>query len=480
MPQYKAPGVYVEEMGGGPPPIVKAPTHEAGFLGPAERGPIASRRVKSMAEYRRWFGDREGLMADAARLFFENGGQRLHVARMVPAPSAVAERLFGGVTVRAIGPGAWGNQLFAALRSDRPGGFRLQVAVWDGAPAGLQGFDPFDEPRGGPRPTLMEDFALSGAAGSWAEQVAGQSSLVTLAEGADPPVAGGGLLSGGLDGAGPLTAADFGAALAGLSDDDISLVYAPGVVAADVVDAIASHCEAARFRFAIFDSGPDLTQASLTALDPRTQIRDTAHGAYYAPWVRIAGARGPRLAPPGGAVAGIYARTDIERGVHKAPANEVVRGVTGLQFEANTATQEVLTPRGVNLIRRLEGRGTRLWGARTLSSDPERKYVNVQRLLFFLEHSIERGLGWAVFEPNAEPLWARVRDVVGLFLREQWRGGAFMGQTERETFFVRCDRTTMTAGDLLTGRLVCQIGVAVVKPAEFMILRIQVGAGPGA
>lgn len=479
MPQYNAPGVYVEEMRGGPPPIVGVPTHDAAFVGEAQRGPVAFVRVANLAEYRRWFGDGEGVLADATKLFFENGGQRLHVARMVPAPSAVAGRAFGGITVRAIGPGAWGNQVFAALRADRPGVARLQVAVWDGAPVDLPAFDPFAEPSRGPRPTLMEDIALAGVMGSWAAQVAGTSSLVTLTGGADPPVAGGGVLSGGLDGTHPPTAADFRTTLAGLGDD-IALVYAPGVVAADVVDAIASHCEAARFRFAIFDSGPDLTRASLTALDPRNQIRDTGHGAYYAPWVRVAGGHGPHLAPPGGAVAGLYARTDIERGVHKAPANEVVRGVTGLQIEANAPMQDLLNPRGVNLIRRFEGRGTRLWGARTLSSDPERKYVNVQRLLFFLEHSIERGLGWAAFEANAEPLWSRVRDALGLFLRDQWRGGALLGQTEREAFFVRCDRSTMTAEDRQFGRLVCLIGVAVVKPAEFTILRVGVVAGPGA
>ena len=169
---------------------------------------------------------------------------------------------------------------------------------------------------------------------------------------------------------------------------------------------------------------------------------------------------------------GIYARTDAERGVFKAPANEVVRGALDVGFAISENTQGVLNPRGVNAIRVLPAEGIRVWGARTLSSDGLWKYVSVRRLFIFLERSIYEGTQWVVFEPNDDKLWARVKDTIRLFLRSQWRSGALLGQTEDEAFFVTCDRTTMTQGDILNGRLICEIGIAPVRPAEFVVFRI--------
>ena len=176
--------------------------------------------------------------------------------------------------------------------------------------------------------------------------------------------------------------------------------------------------------------------------------------------------------PPAVDVLGVYARTDIERGVFKAPANEIVRGALDVCAEINDNTQGVLNPRGVNAIRQISGRGIRVWGARTLSSDGLWKYVPVRRLFIFLERSIYQGTQWVVFEPNDDRLWARVVDTIRLFLRGQWRRGALAGRTEQEAFFITCDRTTMSQDDILNGRLICQIGVAPVRPAEFVIFRI--------
>ena len=156
----------------------------------------------------------------------------------------------------------------------------------------------------------------------------------------------------------------------------------------------------------------------------------------------------------------------------KAPANEVLSGVVDLEYAVTAARQEALNAAGVNTIRKFPGRGIRVWGARTLSSDSEWKYVNVRRLFAFLERSIYEGTRWVVFEPNDERLWARVRDTIRLFLRAQWRAGALMGRTEDQAFFVACDRSTMTEDDLLSGRLICEIGVAPLRPAEFVIFRI--------
>jgi len=171
-------------------------------------------------------------------------------------------------------------------------------------------------------------------------------------------------------------------------------------------------------------------------------------------------------------VAGIYARTDNQRGVHKAPANEPVRGIVGLSLSTTRREEELLNPVGINGIRQFPGRGILVWGARTLATDPEFRYVNVRRLFIYLEESIRRGTEWAVFEQNGPPLWGRVVLAVSSFLYTLWCDGALMGTKPDEAFFVKCDRTTMTQDDLDAGRLICLIGVAPVKPAEFVIFRI--------
>ena len=176
--------------------------------------------------------------------------------------------------------------------------------------------------------------------------------------------------------------------------------------------------------------------------------------------------------PPSGFVAGIYARSDIARGVHKAPANEVILGLDRFVTNVTFDRQAVLNPEGVNALRFFEGRASRVWGARTMSSDPEWRYVNVRRLFIFLEHSIDKSTQWAVFEPNNEQLWSSIRQTIEDFLITVWRTGALMGTKPEEAFFVRCDRSTMTQNDLDNGRLICLIGVAPTYPAEFVIFRI--------
>jgi len=208
---------------------------------------------------------------------------------------------------------------------------------------------------------------------------------------------------------------------------------------------------------------------------------DTKYAALYYPWVEILdplakndpGAAPATLQlPPSGFAAGIYARSDIQRGVHKAPANEVVLGITRLMQNVTFDRQSVLNPEGINALRFFPGRSNRVWGARTMSSDPEWKYVNVRRLFIYLEHSIDKSTQWAVFEPNNELLWASIRQTITDFLITTWRTGALMGTKPEEAFFVRCDRTTMTQNDLDNGRLICLIGVAPTYPAEFVIFRI--------
>jgi uncharacterized protein len=254
--------------------------------------------------------------------------------------------------------------------------------------------------------------------------------------------------------------------------EDISIVAVPGVHDEAVQQALITHCENLRYRMAVLDGRPG--QSDVSAIQSHRGNYDSKYAAYYAPWLYTVDlATGQRLlVPPSGYVIGIYARSDNERGVHKAPANEVVRSILDVELPFTTGEQDVLNPVGVNLIRELSGRGIRVWGARTISSDPEWKYVNVRRLFIFLEHSIDRSTQWVVFEPNNEALWARLVDTITAFLVGVWKTGALMGTTPEEAFFVRCDRSTMTQDDIDNGRLVCEIGIAPTMPAEFVVFRI--------
>jgi len=201
---------------------------------------------------------------------------------------------------------------------------------------------------------------------------------------------------------------------------------------------------------------------------------DSTHAPMFYPWVRILDpvTEVEIDLPPSGFVAGIYARNDVEHGVHKAPANEVVRLAIGFESVLKKAQQDVLNPLGINCFRFVQGRGHRLWGARTISSDPEWKYVNLRRYFAYLERSIEKHTQWVVFQNNSEPLWANVRRMVEDFLFNEWKSGHLMGTKPEKAYFVRCDRSTMTQNDLDSGRLVCLVGVAPVRPAEFVIFRI--------
>jgi phage tail sheath protein FI len=292
------------------------------------------------------------------------------------------------------------------------------------------------------------------------------------------------LLTDGSDGAGSITLADYERTdtdkpnrkgLNGLAEiDGISIVYAPDATSVSGLAAsLITHCELLKDRFAIIDASANTKSFSSDALNPRNNF-ETSYAAYYYPWIRVVDpATGlTRTVPPGGYAAGIYARVDSERGVFKAPANEAVRGATDLEFQITPSEQGILNPRGVNVIRAFPGRGILVWGARTLSSDTLWKYINVRRLFIYLEKSIYQGTQWVVFEPNDEKLWARVRGTVSEFLTRVWRDGALMGATAEQAFFVKADRSTMTQDDIDNGRLIVLIGVAPVKPAEFVIFRI--------
>jgi phage tail sheath protein FI len=467
------------------------------ILGDTDRGPLRPQLVTSYADYQRWFGDAREVddwMAYAVRGFFENGGQRAFISRIVGDAASKAEASFGDFSVRASSRGSWGNRVFVKIEDGTSVGFRLRMAYWGKLDAP---FDPFTDSSRLPRPDLVEDFddmvADESSPNFYGKHIGvvapKTSTLGILVRGekvgaGQLPAKAGLFLSGGADDAGSLDVDDYAGlatsarpevqGLAALELDayrDVSLVYAPNV-SGEIAARIVKHCDGMRFRFAIIDSPKGVSTVS--ELVPRSQIADSSHAAFYYPWIQIADPRSgaPKLVPPGGHVMGLYARTDTERGVFKAPANDIIRGALGLEFDIDNQQQDVLNPRGVNVIRKFPGRGIRVWGSRTMSSNSEGRYVSVRRFLIYLERSICDGTQWVVFEPNDESLWARVRDSIRSFLAAQWRAGGLVGRSEQEAFFVSCDRGTMTQDDILNGRLICEIGLAMLKPAEFVVIRI--------
>jgi phage tail sheath protein FI len=500
MPEYLAPGVFIEEIERGPKPIEGVATSTAAFLGETLRGPQIPWLVTSYGEYMRFFGDifaRDKYMPYAVKTFFDNGGRRCYITRIVGGGAEKATVDLAGLTVTAIGPGTTYRQTWvridAGTTKDKDGnsvGFRLRVDYWareQDVPADA------DAISTGPLPTISEDFddlSVDPASTSYYKKRVNNfnSSLVELkaaggAEDVDLPTGSAeSRLGGGSDGS-PVTDADYEVdnadpsqrtGLAALNLDQfrsVAIVYAPGVDY-PTAQKVITHCERNRFRFAVVDSLA--SQANLADVIPRDKVDDTTYGAFYYPWIFISDPRsgGRKLVPPGGAVCGIYGLTDNTRGVFKAPANEVIAGAIDLEYDINQAAQEELNPRGANVIRRFPGRGIRVWGARTMSSDPLWKYVNVRRLFIFLEASIYNSTQWVVFEPNDQRLWARVKQTVTLFLRTQWREGALFGAKEEEAFSVAVGRETMTEDDILNGRLIIEVGVAPVRPAEFVIFRI--------
>jgi len=293
-------------------------------------------------------------------------------------------------------------------------------------------------------------------------------------------------LTGGGDGSAPV-AIHYGGAVdevngstgfAALEDiEDISIVMAPAATAASaivhqaIVAEMQKHCRKMRYRVGLVDSRENSSLSEVREF--RSNFDDSRLALYY-PWVVAADPRGIEThinIPPAGFIAGVYANTDVVRGVHKPPANEPVIGALRFTQDINDFKQELLNPEGVNCLRSFSGRGHRVWGGRTLSSDPEWKYVNVRRYFLYLERSIEKSTQWVVFEPNGENLWDNVRTTVENFLYNEWVNGHLLGSA-KSAYFVRCDRSTMTQNDLDNGRLVCEIGVAALKPAEFVIFRI--------
>ncbi|MFN2228313.1 MAG: phage tail sheath family protein [Anaerolineae bacterium] len=275
--------------------------------------------------------------------------------------------------------------------------------------------------------------------------------------------------------------------------DDVTMLCVPDLMSTppgedldlDMVKAVQTamiaHCERLGDRVAIIDPPPDMLPQEIGQWRMDTVGYDSSYAALYYPWIQVDDPVLNRAIyiPPCGHMAGIWARNDNTRGVHKAPANEVVQGAVGLAYNTTKGEQDTLNPNGVNCIRAFPGRGIRVWGARTLTSDPSWRYINVRRLFNMVEKSIENGTQWVVFEPNDPFLWARVRRDVGAFLTTVWSSGALFGGSPGEAFYVKCDAELNPPESRDLGRLIIEIGMCPVKPAEFVIFRISQWAGPG-
>jgi hypothetical protein len=520
MPEYLYPGVYVEEVDTGNKPIEGVSTSTVGFLGVAERGPITPTYVTSYTDFKRSFGtyltDATGTptayLAYAVEGFFLNGGLRCWIARVASATATPASATSGPIAMTAAGPGAYGKNIAYWLRpaSSTPNDktnttFRLTLYYWSAAAdatSAVKGFDPAKPMT--PPPSQTEDFDnLSTNQNSsmyFVGAVNSGSNLVTVTA-----VAGGGnpttastkpvlLSTGGSDG-GTLAEADFKGidfdpanptttptGLAALSSvDEISLLCCPdehNSGAGDIAGFMYASCLNLKDRFAILQSAPNAGKPQ-SVVPPQTAISKEGYAAFYYPWLNVLNPQNnvPVLIPPGGHIAGIYARSDNEENVAKDPANEAILGIDSLQLPINNQLQAQLNPIGVNCLRYFKGQGNLVWGGRTTSSDPDWQYINVRRLFIFVEQSIQRGTQWVVFQNNDPTTWARVVRSVSDFLTGLWMQDMLMGATKEQAFFVRCDRTTMTQTDIESGRLIVLIGIAPVYPAEFVIFRIGQWAG---
>lgn len=506
MPQYLSPGVYVEEVEAGSRPIEGVGTAVAAFVGVAADGPFDSPQlITNWTQFTSKFGGfaEDSFLAHAVYGYFNNGGGTCYVVRVgggngaSPAargelPSATDASLVAyRVTARDSGPP--GNDITLEVGEPTEGTaedtFRLVV-------------------RRGSEEEVYDNVTVKGTAQNVVKVVNPASKLIQIEEVGRAPVAarrpasGTYTLTGGTEAA-PATidAEDYvgdpsrRTGFGGLLEiDEITMISVPDLMSAyeaELIDlegvqavqqAMIDHCKLQKDRMAILDPPPNHNAQQIKEWRIDKTGYDSAFAALYWPWIKVADplSGGSMLVPPSGHIAGVWSRTDATRGVHKAPANEVINGALGLETQITREEQGLLNPEGINAIRSFPARGIRVWGARTLSSDSEWRYVPVRRLFNFIEESILEGTQWVVFEPNDFDLWQRIRRTVGAFLLRLWRDGALFGASPEQAFYVKCDEETNPPEVIDAGQVVIEVGVAPVKPAEFIIFRIAQLADGGA
>jgi phage tail sheath protein FI len=509
------PGVYIEEIPSGVRTITGVATSITAFVGWAPKGPTdRAGLVLSWADFVRQYGglNPNSYLGYAVSHFFLNGGQQAYIVRLAYTgassstltPAATATLTLAPLAISAQNPGQWATDYAIAIKGQSSGNrFQLQVVY----------IDPTDST--GKTQIVVESFANLSATnpdpqGRFVEDVVNnQSTYITLtcaqppspAKPADTPVplTGTQKLSGGVDGTAiQPNSTEFeaalipGGALGGTGGinlldrvDLFNILCVPGETAATTVAMLETYCHDHR-AFLVADSAPDASLTSVqNALNGITGT-DAVNAAFYFPWViapdPLSGNL-PSQYPPCGYVAGIYARTDGTRGVWKAPAGTEasVIGAAGVVFPLTDKENGILNPKAINCIRNFSVYGTIVWGSRTLQGNDEIgsewKYIPVRRTALFIEETLFRALKWVVFEPNDEPLWAEIRLNVGAFMQNLFRQGAFQGKTPAEAYFVKCDKETTTQNDINLGIVNIVVGFAPLKPAEFVVIKIQQMAG---
>jgi phage tail sheath protein FI len=512
MPSYLSPGVYVNEVEAGTRPIEGVGTAVAAFVGLASKGPDNQPTlVSNWTQFSEKFGDfvPGSYLAHAVYGYFLNGGGNCYVVRIGADGAAREDKPKQAPKAVTAAPMAelGGYRVVAKSTAANPKPITVEIADPGGENAPEDQFKIVITVEGKP-PEVWDNVTTKRGTNNVATKVSAESKIVTIEE-----VATGGALvkpdKGTIQLVAPepepeppttdeLNVDDYvgdAADRTGFSGleavDDVTMVAVPDLMAAfeqgsvdlETVKAVQlaaiAHCELMGDRIAIIDPPPNLNAQQIKNWRMDGGGYDSKFAALYWPWVKAfdPSTGTNRFIPPSGHMAGVWARNDDTRGVHKAPANEVVRGVTSLQTQITKTEQELLNPIGINCIRTFPGRGIRVWGARTMSSDAEWRYLNVRRLFNYLEESILQGTQWAVFEPNDPALWARIRRTISAFLTNEWRKGALFGVTPEQAFFVKCDAETNPAEGIDAGQVVCQIGVAPVKPAEFVIFQLSQFSG---
>ncbi|MES9506826.1 phage tail sheath subtilisin-like domain-containing protein [Streptomyces sp. NPDC000609] len=512
MPSYLSPGVYVEEIESGSRPIEGVGTSVAAFVGFAQKGPFDEPTlITNWSQFAGTFGDFvDGTyLASAVYGFFANGGGVCYVVRIgdgtEPPADGDDEQGAGQLPVGSetqLGPYA------VKPRPGAAGAITVEVAEAEGDDPPSDVFQLIVK-RDGQVAETYPGVTTKRSKENVATRVNAKSEIIEIREtarGAAParpepqsvtlaPAAPASPASGALTPELYVGDPDRRTGLGGLEAvDEVTTIAVPDLMSAyergllDLESVIAvqqgliTHCTLMGDRVAILDPPPGLSPQQIRAWRTDRANFDSKYATLYYPWIRVADPSSgrARLVPPSGHIAGVWARNDESRGVHKAPANEVVRGAVALQTQLTKGEHDLLNPIGLNCIRSFPGRGIRVWGARTLASDPAWRYLNVRRLFNYLEESILAGTQWVVFEPNDDALWARIRRTVSAFLVNEWRKGALFGLTPEEAFYVKCDRETNPPESIDAGQVICEIGVAPVKPAEFVVFRLsQLTGGTG-
>ena len=509
---YLTPGVYVEEIPSQNKPIEGVSTSVAAFVGLTPGGPINQpMRISNWSQFARTFSDpndpdagpfMEGAyLAHSVYGFFQNGGSLCWIVRVGPEDTGAEVRAAlpaatdkNVESLRAIALDAGGPSVSVELAEEEPG------KTTDGNPAPEQTYRLIV--TAGPDKETFEGLSLKKGRQNIATKVNAGSKLIKLEETASAlpeaaPAAGKYTLAAPAGEAGNVTVGDFEGdparrqGMGGLvAIDEISIVCMPDAVGLlngddtlfrDAQGKMIAHCENLGDRMCILDPPPDLIPQDILEWRKDTAGYDSKMATLYWPWIEVVDplTKRPIMVPPSGHVAGVWARTDGDRGVHKAPANEVVMGTTSLAFQLTQVEQGELNRVGINCIRSFTGRGIRIWGARTLSSDPEWRYINVRRLFNFISQSLMEGTQWSVFEPNDERLWLKLKASVGNFLTLTWRSGALFGTDPSQAFFVKCDAETNPPEVVEAGQVICEVGISPVKPAEFVIFRLSQFADGG-